>query len=155
PQFGHYQRYDGRLSQTDPNAANPHPFKIGTSNYFTMSSGEILSANNMTYDSNGGPPMGNDFYADPGTSPTTTINSNTLVSAFSSPSTVLPTDTTYNTQNIAYASTAAGPVGDRYPRKGGSLPTPSTTWDPSTTRGAARNAAELLYASGSYPATPA
>lgn len=145
PQFGHYQRYDGRSTNT-PNGSNQHPFH--TTTYYTASSGEIFSPNNQTWESSGGPPMVNDYYTSPNANPAAPVVAATLVSAFNN--SVTPASTNYNTQDLVSIS------GDRWPRKRGQRFTTGVTWDPANSQGSARNVAELVFSSSgyTYPNTP-
>jgi Flp pilus assembly protein TadG len=154
PQFGHFARYD-TWQQTNPNGASPHPFRMGPNAGYIMSSGEYQTPHNLTYDSNSGPPMVNDFFYYP-TNSVAVSNPSLLKPAFNNTlpggvaaDQVCPTSANYAQQNIG-----AGFLGDRSPRKGGFRTTSNTAWDPATTTGAARNVAELLFANGAFPGTP-
>ncbi|CAN5196418.1 hypothetical protein BH11PLA2_BH11PLA2_41000 [soil metagenome] len=154
PQYGHYQRYDG-LQQANPNGANQHPFRMGPSAGYIMNSGEYQTPNNLTYDSNSGPPLVNDFYYYP-TSVVAVADPMQLKPAFNNTLTggtnttqICPTSENYNQQDIAVGTF----VGDRSPRKGGYRTGTNVSWDESTNSGAVSNVRDLLFANGSFALT--
>lgn len=151
PQFGHYQRYDVRLTSTNPNVAGAHPFRSTVP--YVMSSGEIASPNNLTFESAGGPPMVNDFQTSTNPNPSAPVNPAQLSNAFVN--NVTPAPSSYSNQAVAFSTSSRGPLGDRFPRKGGLRFETNVTWDATNNNGSARNAAELLFANGSLPVTPA
>ncbi|CAN5561968.1 hypothetical protein BH11PLA2_BH11PLA2_04650 [soil metagenome] len=154
PQYGHFQRYDGR-QQTNPNGSSQHPFCMGVNAGYIMSSGEYQTPHNLTYDSNSGPPIVNDFFYYP-TSGVAVADPTQLKPAFNNTLTggtsttqVCPTSDNYAKQDIAVGSF----LGDRSPRKGGYRTGTNVSWDPATSTGAASSARDLLFANGSYALT--
>ncbi|HEY2783957.1 MAG TPA: pilus assembly protein TadG-related protein, partial [Fimbriiglobus sp.] len=163
PQFGHYQRFTGY--STDPNnsptastpASRPNPLYVNTN--FRQASGEVSSANNFTVETPNGPAIVDDFYYDtsnsttPATTATPVVVANLSAAFTRSP---LPTADNYKDQSDNGTNIYSG---DRWPRKGGQILTTSTSWDPTTSNGAAITAAEFLgwvsnYSSGaSLPST--
>jgi hypothetical protein len=163
PQFGHYQRFTSY--STDPNksptaatpALRPNPLYVTLN--FLQSSGEVTSANNFTVESPNGPAIVDDFYYDTSNSATPSNTATPVVVGNLSPAftrSPLPTADNYKDQSDNGALVYTG---DRWPRKGGQVFTASTSWDPTTSTGAAITAAEFLgwvssYTSGtSLPST--
>jgi Flp pilus assembly protein TadG len=144
PKFGHYERYTAY--STDPNndptattpASRPNPLYVTLG--FVKSSGELLAPANFTSTTQGGPPCVDDFFTDTSNSSTPTnsafpVNPANLTKAFVN--SVMPTPDSYADQSGMYN-------GDYWPRKDGQVYTTSTSWDPTSSSGAARNLAELL-----------